>query len=160
MERYTVRAVKYLVAVCVLYVGLSWVMHQYNNPFGITFLQRMEYNFEGWRGLGMVVAVIALALTYPYFGYVKRAVEGNIVVDREQINRAADFTGLKLVAETEGELIYRAVGLRRVVMLFEDEVRVRQCGDKIEVSGLRRIAARMALDAERYITNKRRAGIE
>jgi hypothetical protein len=160
MERYTIRAVKYLFAICVLYVGMMWIMHQYDNPFDLTFQQRMELIFATWRGWGMVVATIALALTYPYFGYVKRSIEGSVVADREQIDRAADFTGLKFVGEADGELIYRAVGLRRLVLLFEDEVRVRQCGDKIEVSGLRRIAARMALDAERYITNKRRAGVE
>ena len=104
----------------------------------------------------MIVASIVLALTYPFFGYAKRKVSGNIVTDREQLDHAADFTGLVLVAESENELVYRARGLRRLVMLFEDEVRVRQDGDKVEIKGLRRVAVRMAIDVERYITNKRR----
>jgi hypothetical protein len=68
----------------------------------------------------MIVGMILLAGTYPYFGYTKRSIEGNIVTDREQINRAADFTNLVLVAETENELIYHAKGLRRLAMLFEE----------------------------------------
>ena len=104
----------------------------------------------------MIVASIALALTYPFFGYAKRRISGNIVTDREQLDHAADFTGLVLVSERENELIYRARGLRRLVMLFEDEVKVRQVGDEVEIDGLRRISVRMAIDAKRYITNKRR----
>lgn len=157
MKNYLIRAVKYLVAICVLYVGLMWVMHYYNNPFNITFAARWEMMFDTWRGWGMIVATIVLALTYPYFGYVKRLFAGNIVSDREQLNTAARVAGLELVSESRSELVYRAKGLRRLVMLYEDTVTVRQKGEKIEVEGLRRVAVRLAFDAERYITNKRRA---
>ena len=111
---------------------------------------------NGWQGWSMVVGTFLLATTYPFFGYTKRSILGNIVIDREQLNRAADFTGLVLVSESENELIYHAKGVRRLVMLFEDEVKVRQNGDEVEIEGLRRVAVRMAFDAERYITNKRR----
>ena len=155
---YWIRSAKYLLAFCVLYVGLLWVMHQlHQSPLGLTFKQRWQLMFENdWRGVGMIVASIALALTYPFFGYAKRRISGNIVTDREQLDHAADFTGLVLVSERENELIYRARGLRRLVMLFEDEVKVRQVGDEVEIDGLRRISVRMAIDAKRYITNKRR----
>jgi hypothetical protein len=156
MKKYLIRSVKYLVALCVLYVALMAFMHHYNNPFGLTIEQRMQLMFDTWRGCGMVIATFVLATTYPFFGYVKRTFEGDIVKDREQLNRAADFVGLELVSESGEELVYHAKGLRRLVMLFEDTVRVRQCGSQIEVEGLRRIAVRMAFDAERYITNKRR----
>lgn len=157
MKNYIVRSLKYLIAFAVLYVGMMWVMHNLNNPFNLTFEERWLMMFQdNWRGWSMVVGMILLAGTYPYFGYTKRSIEGNIVTDREQINRAADFTNLVLVAETENELIYHAKGVRRLAMLFEDEVRVRQNGNEIEISGLRRVAVRMAFDAERYITNKRR----
>ena len=156
MKKYIFRSVKYLIALCVLYVALMAFMHHYNNPFGLTIEQRVQLMFDTWRGCGMVIATFVLAATYPFFGYVKRTFEGDIVADREQLNRAADFVGLELVSESSEELVYHAKGLRRLVMLFEDTVRVRQCGSQIEVEGLRRIAVRMAFDAERYITNKRR----
>lgn len=157
MKNYIIRSLKYLIAFAVLYVGMMWVMHNLNNPFDLTFEERWLMMFQNsWRGWSMVVGMIALAATYPYFGYTKRSIEGNIVTDREQINRAADFTNLVLVAENNNELVYHAKGLRRLAMLFEDEVRVRQNGNEIEISGLRRVAVRMAFDAERYITNKRR----
>jgi hypothetical protein len=156
MKKYLIRSVKYLIALCVLYVAFMAFMHHYNNPFGLTIEQRVQLMFDTWRGCGMVIATFVLAATYPFFGYVKRTFEGDIVKDREQLNRAADFVGLELVSESGEELVYHAKGLRRLVMLFEDTVRVRQNGSQIEVEGLRRIAVRMAFDAERYITNKRR----
>ena len=158
MKKYIVRSVKYLIALCVLYVGLMAVVH-YSHPVqGIefTFADRWRAMFSEWNGWGMVIASIVLAATYPLFGYTKRTISGDLVADREQIDQAARFTGLVLVSETENELVYRARGLRRVTMLFEDDVKVRKSGDGIEFDGLRRVAVRMAFDAERYITNKRR----
>ena len=158
MKKYIVRSVKYLIALCVLYVGLMAVMH-YSHPVqGVefTFADRWRAMFSEWNGWGMVIASIVLAATYPLFGYTKRTISGDLVADREQIDQAARFTGLVLVSESETELVYRARGLRRVTMLFEDDVKVRKSGDGIEFDGLRRVAVRMAFDAERYITNKRR----
>ena len=155
MKRYFIRSVKYLIALVILYVGLMAVMH-YSQHSPITFAQRWQLMFEQWNGWGMVIVSILLAATYPFFGYTKRSFEGNIVADREQLSIAATLAGLELVSASDTELRYRARGLRRVTMLFEDEVIVRQSGNQIEVEGLRRVAVRMAFDAERYITNKRR----
>ena len=156
MKQYLVRSIKYLIALVILYVGLMAVMH-YSQHSPITFAQRWELMFQQWNGWGMVVVSILLAATYPFFGYTKRSFDGNIAVDREQLDTAARVVGLELVSANENELLYRAKGLRRVTMLFEDDVVVRQNGTQIEVEGLRRVAVRMAFDAERYIRNKRRA---
>lgn len=155
MKQYLVRSIKYLIALVILYVGLMAVMH-YSQHSPITFAQRWELMFQQWNGWGMVIVSILLAATYPFFGYTKRSFEGNIAVDREQLDTAARVVGLELVSANENELLYRAKGLRRVTMLFEDDVVVRQNGTQIEVEGLRRVAVRMAFDAERYIRNKRR----
>ena len=156
MKRYFIRSVKYLIALVILYVGLMAVMH-YSQHSPITFAQRWQLMFEQWNGWGMVIVSILLAATYPFFGYTKRSFEGDIVADREQLNTAAKFVGLELVSESGNELLYRAKGLRRVTMLFEDDIVVRQNGTQLEVEGLRRVAVRFAFDVERYITNKRRA---
>ena len=155
MKRYFIRSVKYLVALVILYVGLMAVMH-YSQHSPITFAQRWQLMFEQWNGWGMVIVSILLAATYPFFGYTKRSFEGNIVTDREQLDTAAKFVGLELVSANGTELLYRAKGLRRVTMLFEDDIIVRQNGTQIEIEGLRRVAVRFAFDTERYITNKRR----
>lgn len=156
MKRYFIRSVKYLIALVILYVGLMAVMH-YSQHSPITFAQRWQLMFEQWNGWGMIVVSILLAATYPFFGYTKRSFVGDIVADREQLDTAARLVGLELVSTTDNELLYRAKGLRRVTMLFEDDIIVRQNGTQIEVEGLRRVSVRMAFDAERYITNKRRS---
>lgn len=145
-----------MVALVVLYVGLMAVMH-YSQHSPITFAQRWQLMFEQWNGWGMVIVSILLAATYPFFGYTKRSFEGDIVADREQLDTAARFVGLELVSANGNELLYRAKGLRRVTMLFEDDIVVRQNGTQIEVEGLRRVSVRFAFDAERYIINKRRS---
>jgi len=155
MKKYFVRSVKYFIALCVLYVALMALMH-YSEHAPITFAQRWELLFATWRGWGMVVATILLAATYPYFGFAKRAFEGNVIADREEFTMAAEVSGLELVSATETDLRYRAKGLRRLVKLYEDEVVVRQNGTQIEVEGLRSLAVRFAFDAERFITNKHR----
>lgn len=156
MKRYFIRSVKYLIALVILYVGLMAVMH-YSQHSPITFAQRWQLMFEQWNGWGMIIVSILLAATYPFFGYTKRSFMGDIVADREQLDTAARLVGLELVSTTNNELLYRAKGLRRVTMLFEDDIIVRQNGTQIEVEGLRRVSVRMAFDAERYITNKRRS---
>ena len=155
MKKYLLRSVKYFIALCVLYVALMALMH-YSEHAPITFAQRWELLFATWRGWGMVVATIVLAATYPYFGFAKRAFEGNIIADREEFTMAAEVSGLELVRDNETELVYRAKGLRRLVKLYEDEVVVRQNGTQIEVDGLRSLSVRFAFDAERFITNKHR----
>ena len=155
MKKYFVRSVKYFIALCVLYVAMMALMH-YSEHAPITFAQRWELLFATWRGWGMVVATILLAATYPYFGFAKRAFEGNIIADREEFTMAAEVSGLELVSATETELRYRAKGLRRLVKLYEDEVVVRQNGNQVEVDGLRSLSVRFAFDAERFITNKHR----
>ena len=156
MKRYFIRSVKYLIALVILYVGLMAVMH-YSQHSPITFAQSWQLMFEQWNGWGMIIVSILLAATYPFFGYTKRSFVGDIVADREQLDTAARLVGLELVSTTDNELLYRAKGLRRVTMLFEDDIIVRQNGTQIEVEGLRRVSVRMAFDAERYITNKRRS---
>ena len=155
MKKYLLRSVKYLIAFCVLYVAFMAFVH-YTEHAPITFAQRWQLMFATWRGWGMVVGTILLATTYPFFGFVKRTFEGNIVADREQLDMAAEVAGIKIAWESEDELVYRADGFRRVMRLCEDEVRVRQNGEDIEVEGLRSSAVRIAFDAERYITNKHR----
>ncbi|MBR2026307.1 MAG: hypothetical protein IKA07_04140 [Alistipes sp.] len=155
MKKYLLRSVKYFIAFCVVYVAFMALAH-YTDHLPVTFAERWQLMFATWRGWGMVVGIILLAATYPFFGFAKRSFEADIVADHEQLDMAAEVVGLRLVSASESELVYRADGLRRLMRLFEDEVRVRQNGNQVEVDGLRSYSVRMAYDAERYITNKHR----
>ena len=159
--RYLIRAVKYFFAFCVLYVGVVWLSILTQKGMDISVWDSISATMATERGRMLALAVVALSAAYPFFGFVKRSVKWSMATDADRLVEIFAAAGFALKEQSEGKMVFKANNiLDRLVMLFEDEVRVRQCGDKIEVSGLRRIAARMALDAERYITNKRRAGIE
>jgi hypothetical protein len=155
MKKYIIRSVKYFIAFCVVYVAFMLFAH-YSEQLPITFAERWQLMFATWRGWGMVVGIVVLATTYPFFGFAKRSIEGDIVADREQFDMAAEVAGLKFKGEENGVLVYSAYGFRRVMRLFEDEVRVSQKGNLVEVDGLRSSSVRIAYDAERYIVNKHR----
>jgi hypothetical protein len=125
MKKYIIRSVKYFIAFCVVYVAFMLFAH-YSEQLPITFAERWQLMFATWRGWGMVVGIVVLATTYPFFGFAKRSIEGDIVADREQLDTAAEVAGLKFKGEENGVLVYSAYGFRRVMRLFEDEVRVSQ----------------------------------
>jgi hypothetical protein len=84
----------------------------------------------------------------------------DITTDRQQIEAALATAGLVLVEAKEGLLRFRAAGLQRITLLFEDEVTVEQQGDEVVVSGHRRTVVRAVFRLEGYMVNKRRVGDE
>ena len=54
-------------------------------------------------------------------------------------------------------MVYRAEGIiRRMTLLFEDEILVRQVEDGVEIEGLRRSAVRIIYQLSAYIERKER----
>lgn len=153
MKTYIIRSVKYFIALCVLYVLCVSLMKQSQLTYG-EYLQLM---FATWRGYALVGVTVLLALTYPYFGFIKREVDANFEEDRSQIISAFSVNGFDLIEETQGKMVFRASGLKRITMLFEDKIEVEENGATILMSGLRREAVKVILRMNTYITNKRRA---
>jgi hypothetical protein len=105
----------------------------------------------------MAVMVVLLSATYPYFGFVKREVVATIALDKEQIISAMATSGLTICSQTTDKLTFKASGLQRLTLLFEDEVTVEQCGEKVVISGHRRTVIRAVIRLEGYLVNKHRA---
>lgn len=105
-----------------------------------------------------MVAFVALALFYPRFGYVRRVVSGvDIESDRIRIDNAMKLYGFKFAEVREGRLVYRAEGIvRRLTLLFEDEILVSQVDGGVEIEGLRRSAVRIIYQLNAYIEHKER----
>ncbi len=119
--------------------------------------QMVYVMFHTWRGALLPVAVVAAAALYPVFGFTKRQVAGSVATDRRQVMTAFEVAGFSLVGEVEGVMTFRASGfVKRLTMLFEDEIRVSQCGEYILLDGNRRGVARVAYQLDSYIRNKRR----
>ena len=156
--KYAVRSLKYLFLICVLYVALLWAssIYTYNGMVDVMTLLRAQLGSD--RGLLLIVAFVVLAIFYPRFGYIRRTISGaDIEGDRIRIDNAMKLYGFKFVEVREGALVYRAEGIiRRITLLFEDEILVRKVEDGLEVEGIRRSAVRIIYQLNAYIEHKER----
>lgn len=155
MKRYIIRSVKYFVALCVLYAALMWLMHATGQTV-LTLRDTGAILFGTSRGWLMLGAMVALAAIYPRLSFLTRRVEGDITDNRRQIVAAFEASGYSLVSESDSRLTFRADGLRRLLLLYEDEVTVEQYGQWICLTGIRRSVVRVAMRMESYITNYNR----
>ena len=155
MKKYLIRSAKYFVALCVLLVAIMAL----NRAMGSTLTIRETFYvmFHTTRGLLLPVVVVVLALCYPRFGFIVRRVEGGTELDREQIVNAFRSAGFSLRREEEGTLFFRADGfVQKLLLLWEDEIRVSQYGQWIELDGIRRGVARVQYRLDSYLQMKRR----
>ena len=155
--KYAVRSLKYLLVLCVLYVALMWLSSISTYGGAVDTMTLLRAQLASDRGVWLVVAFVALALFYPKFGYVRRVIEGaDMDADRVRIDNAMQLYGFKFAEVRDGGLVYRAEGVvRRIILLFEDEIIVRRVEGGIEVEGKRRQAVRIIFQLSAYIDNKR-----
>ena len=158
--RYFIRAVKYLLLLCVLYVGLEWLMLEFAADKaieGMSLTELMEAHLAETRGKMFIVAMVLLAAFYPLFGFMKKRVEGcNYERDAARIDNAMRAYGFKLVEDRGDVKIYGADSLlRRLTLMFEDRIVLHITNEGIEMQGLRRSVARVAYQLEVYLHNSR-----
>lgn len=155
--KYAVRSLKYLLFISVLYVALMWLSSISTYGGAVDAMTLLKAQLSSDRGTSLIVAFVALALFYPKFGYVRRVIAGaDIEADRVRIDNAMQLYGFKFEEVRDDALVYRADGVvRRVILLFEDEILVRRVEGGIEVEGKRRQAVRIIYQLSAYIDNKR-----
>ena len=129
-----VRSVKYFVHLCVLCAAVILVMHL-AGMLAVAPAELPALLFASWRGWVLAAAVVLLSAAYPFTGFITRRVEGFVPADDDG----------------EGMTFRAASPLRRLWLHFDDEVRVAQFGQWIELSGQRRTVARVAPRLEGYI---------
>ena len=151
MKKYIVRSLKYFFALCVLCIALMGLMLM----TGTSALARddtRDVMLHTDRYLMLFAAIVALAAVYPRFGFVVRRVEGDIEENREQILNAFRSAGFSLRGEEDGVMTFRADGpLRKLMLLGEDEIKVSQYGQWIQIDGIRRGVARVEYRLDSYI---------
>ena len=150
MATYALRALNYFIALVVL-CALMMALMIWTGYSALTAEQTVELLFTD-RFLMLGIAIVALSLTYPKFGFITRTTEGNLEKHRQQVLTAFDMSGFKLQREENGVLYFQGNGLlKRLSLLFEDEIRVEQVGDQIRIEGIRRGVARTLYRLESYI---------
>jgi len=149
--KYLIRSLKYFVALCVLCVIMMGLM-LLTGTSQLTAEETLYLMFHSDRFVLLGVAMVVLAAAYPRFGFITRRVEGDVEQHRTQINNALHTAGFRLVKEEDGVLFFRGDGLlKRLSLLFEDEISVRQYGQWIEIEGIRRGVAKAWYLLDSYI---------
>lgn len=142
--KYLVRSVKYLIAFIVLYVGVVWISVMTTKGYDISVWDYIVATFATTKGKLLAAAVVVLAAAYPRFGFMTRRVAWDICKDRDSLVQIFAAAGFSLKRENQGCMVFRANNiLDRMIMLFEDEILVKQQGEEIEISGIRRGVARI-----------------
>lgn len=140
---------KYVVYLCVIYFVIAWVFSVGKTTPTALIAEVMSST----RGQLLLVAILVLSVIYPWTGFVKKRVAGllsAVAVPVEEILGEAGF-----VPVSPG--IYRAKSpVRRFMMMYEDEILVRQEGDFIVVEGQRRTVSRLVLSVQSEIERLQR----
>lgn len=153
--RYFVRALKYFAWLCVLYVAIVWLMRWSGSLDGDPWTTMLTV-LQTQRGMLMIAAFVLLAAAYPLFGFMRKRTAGNTHRNREQIVNAFRAQGFRLTEERDGEMTFRGEGFfKRLSLLFEDTIVVRNTGTGLEIDGIRRAVARIAYRLDGYIFNSK-----
>lgn len=148
-----IRVVKYFIYLMILYSAILSIadMAGYLNESGGSIYDLL--NSE--RGMLAMAAMAALSLLYPSFGYVTYKSKASFKEDKESIIKAFKVNGMVLKSEDSESMTFGAANfLRRLRLLFEDEVAVRPTQEGVTISGNRRTVAYVKYRLEAY-TNKR-----
>ncbi|MDE5637664.1 MAG: hypothetical protein K2I43_06565 [Alistipes sp.] len=148
---YIRRAAKYFVRLCVIYAVLLAVLYATDNA-SVPLPELSRAMFGTWRGAVLAGVSVVLSLAYPRFGFADCRVEGDFDASRDAAAEVMTAIGMRAVGETSDSMTFRAVSpLRRLRLLYDDEVRVSRCGGSIRIEGLRRVVLRAASHLEARI---------
>ena len=137
--KYFIRSLKYFVALCVICVAILALMLA-TGTSALTLDQTVYVMFHTSRYATLFAAIVVLAALYPKFGFVVRKVN------------AFKSAGFSLRGEEDGVMTFRADGpLRKLMLLGEDEIKVSQYGQWIQIDGIRRGVARVEYRLDSYI---------
>ena len=142
--KYLIRAVKYFLAFCVLYVGVVYLSIMTSKGMDLSVWQYIVAAFATTKGKMLGAAVVVLSALYPRMGFMTRRVECDMEQERDYLLQMFAVAGFSLKEESEGRMVFRADNiLSRLVMLFEDDITVEQYGQWIDITGIRRGVAKV-----------------
>ena len=142
--RYLIRAVKYLLAFCVIYLAVVWLSLKTMRGMDVSVMDYVLATLHTTKGQLLMAAVVVLSALYPRFGFMTRRVECDMEEERDSLLANMALAGYTLREESEGRMVFRATSiLDRIVMLFEDEIVVEQYAQWINITGIRRGVAKV-----------------
>ncbi|MFI3268814.1 MAG: hypothetical protein SNG14_03765 [Rikenellaceae bacterium] len=154
--RFFQRSIKYFLSLCLAYVVVLYAL-SFTEMMVLTRGQTFQAVFSTHRGLVMVIAIVALSAAYPYFGFMKRRLKGDITKERDIIIKAFELQHFRVMNIEEGfRITFVAEGLlKRLSMLFEDHILVTQMGEEFEIRGNRKGVAYVVFRLEAALARER-----
>ena len=117
-----IRAVKYLIALCVIYAAIIWLMSSTGNML-LSPRESLMVILSSTRGVLMIVAIVILSALYPLFGFITRNVNGSTTKHRDLVINAFSMSGFSLIAELDGAMEFWTDNfLHRLTLLFENMI--------------------------------------
>lgn len=135
---YLLRVVKYMLRLVVLLSIVFALMIATGTATG-NAEELLNQLFMSDRGTMLMIALFAVSLTYPFFGYTRKLINVDMASHREKIVEIMDRTGYSLYKETDGLMIFRVSSLfRRLTMLGDDSIAIESIDKSIQISGIRK----------------------
>ncbi len=154
--RFFQRSIKYFLSLCIAYVVVLYLL-SFTEMMVLTRGETFRAVFSTTRGGVMVLAILLLSAAYPFFGFMKRRLKGDLVKEREIVVKAFELQHFRVYSEDAGyRITFVAEGIfKRISMLFEDHILVTQIGDEIEIRGNRKGVAYVVFRLEAALKRER-----
>lgn len=92
---------------------------------------------RGWILIGVTIMASAL---YPFFGFRTRTIKYSIKNNRLQIVNAFLSEGFVVKTQTDSQICFQAKSpIKRLVWMYEDEIKVTQSNDNIDIAGIGKV---------------------
>ncbi len=154
--RFFQRSIKYFLSLCIVYVVILYAL-SFTEMMVLTRGQTFQAVFSTHRGIVMLIAIVSLSAAYPFFGFMKRTLKGNIASERDIIIKAFELQYFRVMSEEPGyRITFVAEGIiKRISMLYEDHILVTQVGENIEIRGNRKGVAYVVFRLEAALIRER-----
>lgn len=150
MKNHILSSLKYLIKLAVLLAAIYGAMYA-TGTLGITTEELL-----GTKGIVLAVAVVALAVAYPIYGFVHRTVKASMINDREEILAAFHQNGYSLISENEVSMTFHASSpLKRLWHLGDDRIVVKAIDESnVELYGIRKEVVQTEFRITSYLIGK------
>ncbi len=158
---YIVHGLKYFLKLLLLLVLIYLILFLFGQAKVSAGQFAMEL-FTTTRGILLFVALFALAMFYPLFGFVRRTVAADIVEDRDRIINAFHASGYMMKEMEEGKrMVFRAASvMKKITMVWDDKITVTADGGHIILEGIRKETVQAEFRINTYMQNKANEGRE
>lgn len=150
MNRYAIRAAKYVVYLFVLFLLIFAVM----SALGGTSLS-LSTLVSSDRGWWLAVVLVVFAAAYPFFGFTSKLLTVDAEAKADEVERVMGLCGYMRTTDRgvqEGVQTYRASsGVKRLALMYEDTITITTQNGVSTMAGPRKEVVRAAFRMTTFV---------